>query len=67
MMTQLNEPTIVEVRINGDDILQSALLLCRTPRSASQSLDIVAQHRERMVDGKQGIPSRTFQFALPRQ
>ena len=67
MVTLLNEPTIVEVHINGDDILQSALLLCRTPRSTRQSLDVVTQHRERMVDGKQRIPSRTFQFTLPRQ
>ena len=67
MVTQLNEPTIVEVHINGDDILQSALLLCRTPRSTSQSLDIIPKHRQRMVDGEQRIPSRTFQFTLPRE
>ena len=57
----------MKVNIDGDDILQSTLPFRRTPRSARQSLDIVAKHRKRMVDGEQGIPSRTFQFTLPRQ
>ena len=67
MVTQLNEPTIVEVNIDGDDILQSTLQFRRAPGSARQTLDVVPKHRKRMVDGEQGIPARTFQFALPRQ
>ena len=67
MVTQLNEPTIVEVNIDGDDILQSARQFRRTPCSACQSLDIIPKHRKRMVDGEQGIPPGTFQLTLPCQ
>ena len=42
----------MEVHIDGDNILHGALPLCSTPRSASQSLDIIPKHRERMVDGE---------------
>ena len=57
----------MEVHIDGNDILQGTLPFRRTPCTTRQSLDVVTQHRERMVDGEQGIPSRTFQLTLPRQ
>ena len=57
----------MEVHIDGNDILQGALLLRCTPRSTRQSLDVVTQHRQRMVDGEQRIPPHTFQLTLPRQ
>ena len=57
----------MKVHIDGDDVLQGILPFRRTPCSTRQSLDVVTQHRERMVDGEQRIPPRTFQFTLPRE
>ena len=61
------ESGIVEVNIDGDNIHQGALQFRGTPCTTSQSLDVVPKHRQRMVDGEQRIPSRTFQLTLPRQ
>ena len=42
----------MEVHINGGNICQGAWPFRGTPCTTSQSLDVVPQHRQGMVDGK---------------
>ena len=47
-----DQSAIVEVNIDGDNIRQDAWPFGGAPCTTSQSLDVVPQHGQRMIDDK---------------